>query len=292
MSTNQNKIPTVGIIDSGIGGISVWARLVSIAPMLNTEYYADTANCPYGGRTDQEILELTKICVDKLLQNKDISIIILACNTITAVAVENLRDSYRHITFVGMEPAVKPAALASKSGTIGILATKATLRGRLYHDTSRRWASNTKLIEMAGEGLVEMVEQSMVDSKECDELVLKYITPMMEQDADHVVLGCTHYPFLSHSIERLSCGKLKVVEPSMAIAGRVIDIINNQFGCNILKKIVDEDNHHAEKIEITKPNIINQGISEGRYIFRSSIETPQEINRIEKIAMAYYVKML
>lgn len=265
---------SIGVIDSGVGGITVWAEIVRLMPDIDIIYYADTANCPYGLRSDEQIIALTRNCVDRLIEH-GVGIIVLACNTITAAAVDVLRSSYGGIQFVGMEPAVKPAALATISGVVGILATRATLRGKLYLDTSHRWAEGVKLIETAGDGLVEMVENGQVDTAECDNLLLSYIEPMIEQGADQVVLGCTHYPFLSPSIKRLSRGKLNVVQPAKAVAARASQLIGYH----------DMVSHPKSLQELS------HGLGE-QYIFISSVPGRPEIERIETLALSYYQSIL
>lgn len=268
------KQEAIGIIDSGVGGITVWAEIVRLLPNRSIVYYADTANCPYGGRSDDQIVALTRVCVERLIE-RHVELIVLACNTITAAAVSVLRNSYPAVEFVGMEPAVKPAALSTQSGVVGILATRATLRGRLYLDTAHRWAEGVKLIETAGDGLVEMVEQGKAGTSECDTLLNRYISPMLEQGADQVVLGCTHYPFLSKSIERLSEGKLKVVQPAKAVASRTAQLL----GC---------------QLQYQSPRTIQEIEKEfgTQYLFISSVPGKKEIERIEHLALDYYQSIL
>lgn len=268
------KRPRIGIIDSGVGGITVWAEIVKLMPGVSTVYYADSANCPYGGRSDDEIIVLTQGCVERLLEC-DVKLIVLACNTITAAAVDVLRVSYPGVIFVGMEPAVKPAALATSSGVVGVLATRATLRGRLYHDTAQRWAEGVKLIEVAGDGLVELVEREMAGTAQCDALLNSYIEPMVEQGADYVVLGCTHYPFLSSSIERLTCGKLHVVQPAAAVALRV-------------KFLLENDRAFGGEVQATGVAALPVGDLGVERIFMSSSSDLNERERISRMAWKYF----
>lgn len=268
---------SVGVIDSGVGGITVWAEIVRLMPDRPIVYYADTANCPYGGRSDEQIVALTRVCVERLMEC-GVRLIVLACNTITAAAVGVLRDSYREVKFVGMEPAVKPAALLTRSGVVGILATRATLRGRLYLDTSHRWAEGVKLIETAGDGLVEMVERGKVSSLECDALLGGYIGPMVELGADMVVLGCTHYPFLSKSIERLSGGRLEVVQPAKAVAARAAQLLNSEGAA--------EQFLQPKSVAEVAKQFDNQ------YVFISSLPGEKEIQRIQHLALDYYQSIL
>ncbi|MCL2132709.1 MAG: glutamate racemase, partial [Bacteroidales bacterium] len=184
----------VGLFDSGVGGLSVWRELSRLLPFEHTVYYADTAFCPYGPKRKEEIIARAVHISDFLLA-KQVKLIVAACNTATAAAIDYLRKHYE-IPFVGMEPALKPAALLSKSGVVGVLATQGTFKGRLYHETAERFAANTVIIEQCGDGLVELIEAGKINTPEMEALLHKYIDPMIAAGADYIVLGCTHYPFL------------------------------------------------------------------------------------------------
>lgn len=214
----------VAVIDSGIGGLSVWIELRGRLLGGTLLYYADTAFCPYGTRSVDQIRDLT-IDVAKRVIDRGAQVVVVACNTMTAAAIGALRERWRDVDFVGMEPAVKPAALSSKSGVVGILATKATLSGELYHNTRSQYASDVTVIETAGTGLVEFVEREAQDSPECEALLIHYIEPMLEARADTLVLGCTHYPFLSGAIERITGGRMEIINPASAVARRAMEFI-------------------------------------------------------------------
>lgn len=192
----------IGILDSGIGGLSVYAEIVRLMPEEAIYYYADSANCPYGNRSDEEIISLSRVCV-RALVDSGCEVIVIACNTITSVAGKILRSEFSDIDIVGMEPAIKPAAAESKSGVVGVLATRATLAAQKYHTTRDRYASDVKVVEIVGEGLVEMVENDMIGTEQCEDLVRVYIERLEREGADSVVLGCTHYPFLRGVMERI-----------------------------------------------------------------------------------------
>lgn len=217
----------LAIIDSGIGGVSVWSEVKKLLPHNSLLYYADTVNCPYGVKSVDEIERLTVSVVGRVV-DMGADIVVVACNTMTAAAISTLRDRWKNIDFVGMEPAVKPAAQSSSSGVVGILATRATLRGELYHHTRQTYAANVKIIESAGDGLVECVEQGLQNSEVCDALLKKYILPMLEGGADTLVLGCTHYPFLTRAIENVVCKAgfkpLHIINPAPAVARRVMHL--------------------------------------------------------------------
>ena len=210
---------TIGLFDSGIGGLSVWRELTRLLPFQHTVYYADTAFCPYGQKTQEAIIARAVHITDFLLA-KQAKLIVVACNTATAAAIDYLRKHY-DIPFVGMEPAVKPAALLSKSGVVGVLATQGTFKGRLYHETAERFAANTTIIEQCGDGLVELIEAGKIDTPEMDTLLHKYIDPMLAANADYIVLGCTHYPFLISAIRKITGGRVELLDPAPAIAQQV-----------------------------------------------------------------------
>jgi len=206
----------IGIFDSGVGGLSVWQEMVKVLPLEPIVYLADTAHCPYGPRPETEIIALCEKNVEFLLSHQ-CKLIVVACNTATAAAIDTLRSKY-NIPFVGMEPAIKPAALHSKTGKVGVLATQGTLNGKLFKATSGKFASHVEVMVQIGHGLVELVESGKDESEEAEKLLRKYLEPMLEKSVDHIVLGCTHYPFLRSVIERISGDKVTIVDPAGAVA--------------------------------------------------------------------------
>jgi len=210
----------IGIFDSGAGGLSVWKELVKIMPSEDYYYISDAAFCPYGPKS-KEMISKRASAISEFLIERKAEIIVVACNTATAAAIEDLRQKF-DIPFVGMEPAVKPAAAMTKTGVIGVLATQGTFKGSLYLATSEKYArkKEVKIVEQVGEGLVELVESGKVDTPETEQLVRKYIDPMIAAGADCVVLGCTHYPFLEKVIRRIAPENLNVINPAPAIAKR------------------------------------------------------------------------
>lgn len=235
---NQNsKNITVGIFDSGVGGLSVWKEIVSLMPYNNYLYLADSAWCPYGPRPQEEIIERARV-ITSFLIGKGAGIIVVACNTATAAAIKTLREEFT-VPFIGMEPAVKPAAMNSKSGVIGVLATKGTLNGRLYNQTVKRYANGVQVVEREGKGLVSLVEEGKLSGVETDRLLKKYIHPMLKKGADQIVLGCTHYPFLLDAIKQITGNDVKIVDPAPAVARHMKEVITEsqdyQQGQNVLK---------------------------------------------------------
>ncbi|NLD21802.1 MAG: glutamate racemase [Bacteroidales bacterium] len=216
----------IGIFDSGIGGLSVFKELSKLMPKESYVYFSDSLNCPYGPKkTDFIIDRSTKITYFLIEQGADI--IVVACNTATAAAISYLRSNF-DLPFVGMEPAIKPAVLHSKSGVVGVLATAGTLKGPLYLNTLAHFKGDVKVIERVGDGLVEAVEKADFDSKDVKKLLRNYIEPMLNQGADHIVLGCTHYPFLQRSIEEILDGRAEIVNPALAVAQQTLKLLKEQ----------------------------------------------------------------
>lgn len=215
----------IGIFDSGAGGLSVWKELIKTMPSEDYFYISDAAYCPYGRKSKEMILKRAS-AISRFLIERGAEIIVVACNTATAAAIDGLRQTF-DIPFVGMEPAVKPAAALTKTGVIGVLATHGTLQGSLYKATSEKYArrKEVKIIEEVGDGLVELVEAGDLQSPEAEALVKKYTDPMIEAGADCVVLGCTHYPFLEHLIRKVSSDKLIVINPAPAVAKRARQLL-------------------------------------------------------------------
>lgn len=214
----------IGIFDSGLGGISVWIDLIKQLPNENFIYFADSYNCPYGEKSKEEI-EILSENITQFLIEKKCKIIVIACNTATSAAIHSLRKKYNHIHFIGIEPATKPAALHTKTGKIGVLATKSTLNGQLFKETKEKFAQNIEVLVQIGEGLVELVEQNKVETQESFDLLQKYLSPMMAQKADFIVLGCTHYPFLTPIIEKIVQNEAIILNPAFAVAKQTEKIL-------------------------------------------------------------------
>lgn len=208
----------IGIFDSGIGGLSVFREIRKILPEEKYIYFSDDAYCPYGEKSREFIAERA-FEIAHLLISKGADIIVIACNTATAAAIKTLRAAYSvhnsqvmewtqgrrdSIRFIGMEPAVKPAAAITKTGTVGVLATAGTLKADKYLDTRERYSENIQVIEHVGEGFVELVESGDVTGPHAESVVQASLKPLLDKGADTIVLGCTHYPFLSETIEKVS----------------------------------------------------------------------------------------
>lgn len=212
----------IGLFDSGIGGTSIWKEVHSLLPNENTIYLADSINAPYGLKTKEEIIALS--CKNtELLLELNCKIIIVACNTATTNAIQELRAKYK-VPFIGIEPAIKPAALQSKTQTIGILATKGTLNSELFHKSVANHP-DVKIIEQIGHGLVQLIENGDINSPEMEELLKSYLTPMIEKNIDFLVLGCSHYPYLIPQIKKIIPEHVQIIDSGEAVAKQTLNIL-------------------------------------------------------------------
>ncbi len=216
----------IGIFDSGSGGLSVYRELVKLLPLEQYRYYADNSHCPYGEKSPLYIQRRARFITERFLDWKA-DIIVVACNTATAAAIATLRKEYPDVPFVGMEPAVKPAALGTETGVIGVLATAGTLKGSKYLNTRGLYESDVKIVEHVGQGFVELVERGILDGPEAEKTVKASLQPLLDAGADRIVLGCTHYPFLKPVIERLSGPGVQVIDPAPAVARQTLRILQD-----------------------------------------------------------------
>lgn len=221
----------IGIFDSGIGGTSVFKEVHALLPNEHCIYLADSKNAPYGNKSSEDIVQLS-IKNTELLINKGCKIIVVACNTATTNAIDYLRENYS-VPFIGIEPAIKPAALNTRTKTIGILATKGTLSSQLFHKTTDLYSKDIKIIEQVGEGIVPLIETGLLDTLEMQSLLEIYLEPMLEQNIDYLVLGCTHYPYLIPMLTKMLPGDVKIIDSGLAVARqtqtvlRALNLLNN-----------------------------------------------------------------
>ena len=206
----------IGIFDSGVGGTSIWKEIVKLLPNENTIYLADSKNAPYGAKSKQQIIDLSIKNTEFLLQ-KQCKIIVLACNTATTNAISYLRENYK-VPFIGIEPAIKPAALKTESKVVGVLATKGTLTSELFHKTSSLYNYGIEVIEQVGEGLVPLIEAGKLNSQDMELLLKKYLCPMVDKGMDYLVLGCTHYPYLIPQIKKIIPDTITIIDSGEAVA--------------------------------------------------------------------------
>lgn len=220
----QNKNMPIGIFDSGVGGLSVWSVLYDFLPNESFIYFADSKNAPYGNKSKNEIINRSIQITDFLL-NKGAKLIVVACNTATAAAIEKLRSKYPNIPFVGMEPAIKPASLLTKTGNIGVLATNGTFKGDLFKKNQQKYEPYISIHFTEGKGLVEIAENNNIYSDKAMKLLKSYIEPMIKNNVDQLVLGCTHYPLFIPVIEKITENKINIIDPAHAIAKRTKDLL-------------------------------------------------------------------
>lgn len=207
----------VGFFDSGLGGLCILEAFKKACPEENTVYIADSANCPYGNRPSDEIRRISFANTRELLSSYGCKMIVVACNTATAAAIDALRESFPETPFIGIEPAIKPAALNSKSGVVGVLATAGTFNGRLYRETTARFARDVTVIAAVADEFVELVERGETSGSQAESVVRAKVEPLLSAGADYIVLGCTHFPHLKHLIEKVADGRAEVLDPSDAV---------------------------------------------------------------------------
>jgi glutamate racemase len=229
----------VGFFDSGLGGLCILEAFKRECPSESTVYIADSANCPYGNRSAEEIIALSDANARRLLE-AGCKMIVVACNTASAAALEFLREKYPDVPFVGIEPAIKPAAMESRTGIVGVLATAGTFGGRLYNETKAKFAKNATVIATVADEFVDLVERGLTSGEEAERIVRKKIEPLIAAGCDRIVLGCTHFPHLKPLIEKVAAGRADVVEPSRAVALRAKSVLEAR---NLANRDAGEPKH-------------------------------------------------
>ncbi|WP_027880485.1 glutamate racemase [Mesoflavibacter zeaxanthinifaciens] len=221
----------IGIFDSGVGGTSIWKEIHALLPYENTIYLADSANAPYGPKGKDAIIALSEKNTEYLL-NQNSKIIVVACNTATTNAIKHLRKKY-DVPFIGIEPAIKPAALQTQTKAIGILATKGTLSSELFFNTSQLYSNGIEVIEQEGEGIVQLIESGNINSEEMKALLKIYLKPMLNANIDYLVLGCTHYPYLIPQLLKMLPKHIKIIDSGEAVARQTKAILKQLNLLNI-----------------------------------------------------------
>jgi len=224
MVKNKKSNP-IGIFDSGLGGLSILNEIHKCLPYENIFYLADSQNAPYGKKSQKEIIDLSIQNTEYLL-SKSCKIIVVACNTATTNAIQHLRENF-DVPFIGIEPAIKPAAIQSKTGQIGILATKGTLTSRLFFEHAKKFSQNTKIIEVIGKGIVEAIENNTIESQEFDKHLTQQLQPFLSADIDHLVLGCSHYPFIISKLKKILDPKIDIIDSGFAVARQTKRVLKN-----------------------------------------------------------------
>ena len=242
----------IGIFDSGVGGLSVFREIRKVLPEQTYIYYSDNAHCPYGEKSREYIIDRTR-AITQMLIEKGCEIIVVACNTATAAAISTLREEFP-IKFIGMEPAIKPAAQATKTGVVGVLATAGTLKATKYIDTRAKWAQNVQIVEHIGQGFVELVENGSVSGPAAETTVSASLKPLLDAGADTIVLGCTHYPFLIDTIKKVASEtypgrSVTVIDPAPAVARHLVEVMAEE-GIEPTSK----DGYHIELLASGTPD--------------------------------------
>lgn len=211
----------IGVYDSGFGGLSVWRELRRMLPNESLIYLGDGKNCPYGGRSREEITAFATDAMERLV-TEGVKMVVVGCNTATTAAVAHLRERWSDMPIVGLEPAVKPACLSSRTRRIAVLATEHSLQSEMFLATALRYAGDVEVVKVVGEGFVELVERGAEHSAEAEAAVRKVVEPLLGMNIDKIVLGCTHYPFLRPLIEGVIGDRdIAVIDSGEAVARRV-----------------------------------------------------------------------
>ena len=238
---------SIGIFDSGVGGLSVWREVIRELPHEVTLYLADQAHVPYGSRSADEVCQFAE-GITRFLLRQGSNVIVIACNAASAAALYYLRNVFPDVPFVGMEPALKPAIERTRTGVVGVIATPVTFQGELFANLVRRYTNGVSVLSQACPGLVDAVETGALDTPETTALLERYLAPMIEAEVDQLVLGCTHYPFLRPIIERLVGPGITVIDPAPSIARQVAHILIQRkpqaVSLRVSSPCQDFENHH------------------------------------------------
>lgn len=227
METSFLPQQPIGVFDSGVGGLSVLRALRSTLPNENVLYLADQAHIPYGPKSKEEIrgfsFEITRFLLDQ-----GAKLVVVACNTASAAALHDLREEFPSVSFVGMEPAVKPAAETTRTGKVGVLATPTTFSGELYASVVERFAQHVTIYKSTCSGLVEEIEAGNLETPETRKILEEALQPMLAAGIDTVVMGCTHYPFVIPVIEEITGTGVRTIDPAPAIARQAYRLLKGE----------------------------------------------------------------
>ena len=216
--TYMKNTSPIGIFDSGVGGITIWNELVKKLPYENTIYLADNKNAPYGSKSPSEVLSYS-IKNTEVLLAKGVKLIVVACNTATTNTISKLRELFPNIGFIGVEPAIKPAAIESINKRIAVLATSSTLNSKEFAEALQKpYMKGVEVTKIAGVGLVPLIEENRLESVEMKELVRLYTKEMVEADIDRLVLGCTHYPYIKKQLQEILPDSVRIIDSGEAVA--------------------------------------------------------------------------
>lgn len=215
-----NSTSPIGIFDSGVGGLSVLRAIRAQMPEESVIYFGDQGHIPYGPRPMEQIRDFSE-AITRFLLAHDAKIVVVACNTASAASLKHLRETFPDVSFVGMEPAVKPAAEHTQTGKVGVLATPATFQGALYASVVERFANGVELFQNTCSGLVQEIERGHLDGEATRQILEDALHPMLEKNIDTVVLGCTHYPFVIPLIQQIVGDNVRVIDPAPSVAKQV-----------------------------------------------------------------------
>ena len=227
MSKNVSAASPIGIYDSGVGGLTVWRAVRELLPREDLIYFADQANVPYGERSLEEVRLLAE-AVTRYLMDEGAKLIVMACNTASAAALKHLRGLYPDYLFVGMEPAVKPAAEQTLSGKVGVLATPSTFQGELYASVVERFAHDVQVFQATCPGLVRQIEKGYLDTPKTRQILEEALEPMLREEVDTLVMGCTHFPFVIPLIREIVGEDVRVIDPAPAVARQVRRVLEGR----------------------------------------------------------------
>lgn len=216
----------IGIFDSGLGGLSVWREIATMLPAEDVIYIADSAYVPYGTRPPEQI-RARSIAVARFLIDRGVKMVVVACNTASAIAIDDLRAEFPDTTFVGLEPAVKPAVGMSMTGRVGVLATPRTVSGDRLRVLIEHWSDGVQVHTIAGNGMVELVEAGELGGDPVNEVLSPILDPLLADSVDVLVLGCTHYPFLRDAIQAYIGPDVRVIDSGNAIARRTLSLLQD-----------------------------------------------------------------
>lgn len=239
----------IGIFDSGVGGLSILREIRLQIPNASIIYFGDQVHVPYGLRELGEVYTLSEK-ITQFLIDLGAKIIVVACNTASAAALYPLREKYPNIPFVGMEPAIKPAAENTHTGNVGVLATPATFQGKLYNSVVERFAKNVKIYQNTCFGLVQEIEKGNFEGNETRKILEEAIFPMLDHEIDTIVLGCTHYPFVIPLIKKIVGPDINVIDPARAIGRQTSKVFSEHY--NPMGKLINN-----KTVLLTTGNIQN-----------------------------------
>ena len=244
----------IGVFDSGVGGLSVLREIRNLMPNEDILYFGDQGHVPYGPRPMEQIQDFSEGITRFLLKERS-KIIVVACNTASAAALKYLRQAFPNVQFVGMEPAVKPAAEKTQTGKVGVLATPATFQGALYASVVERFANGVELFQNTCNGLVQQIEKGNLDGEETRRILEDALHPMLEKKIDTVVLGCTHYPFVIPLIEKIVGENVRVIDPAPAVAKQVKRLLEASEALNQKEQLGSTRFMTSGDVEVVKSSL-------------------------------------